>query len=212
VFGAVSEAEARLARQTLRAARIAVVPNGIPDLDPGRSPPLPPRAGRPAVVAAGRIGAQLQPAETARILAGLADAADVRWIGGAPGDEDAPLRAAGIPVTGWMPREQALDALGRAAVLVHWSAWDGLSLTVLEALARDVVVIGSDIPPNREILGEQQVPRSPDAAVALVRKVLSDPREREHLLAQQRRRRVAFGAQRMIDEWCALYARIASTG
>ena len=107
LLGAVSEAEATLARDGLHAPRVAVVRNGIPELD--GEPVAPTERAEPVVVATGRIAAQRRPAATARILAALAPAARVSWIGG--GEDDAPLREAGIPVTGWLPREQALARL-----------------------------------------------------------------------------------------------------
>jgi glycosyltransferase involved in cell wall biosynthesis len=207
LVGAVSEAEARLARDGLRARRVAVVSNGIPELDDGVAE-RPLDRGEPAVVAAGRIAEQRRPAATAGILAQLAPVARVAWIGGG-GDNDVarPLHEAGIPVTGWLSRSEALQRLGEATVYLHWSAWDGQSLAVLEAIARDVVVIASDIPANREIVGKRQVCADERAAVELARAVLADPALRAELLAEQRRRAPAFGARRMAAEWLALYER-----
>jgi glycosyltransferase involved in cell wall biosynthesis len=208
LVGAVSEAEAVLAREVARARRVAIVRNGIPELDPGAEPGASPRPERPLVVAAGRIGPQRRPAETARILAALTDLADLAWIGAAPRDEDAPLRAAGVRVTGWLPRAETLAALGAATVYVHWSAWDGLSLALLEALAHDAVVVASDIAANREVVGASQVCSTEAEAIAVARAVLEDPALREELLARQRERRRAFGATRMTSEWEAVYTRL----
>jgi len=207
LVGAVSEAEAALARDGLRAPRVAVVRNGIPELDDGVvERPL--ARGEAAVVAAGRIAAQRRPAATARILSQLAPVARVAWIGGGGDDDDArPLHEAGIPVTGWLPRGDALQRLDEATVYLHWSAWDGQSLAILEAIARDVVVIASDIPANREIVGARQVCADERAAVELARAVLADPALRAELLGEQRRRAPAFGARRMAVEWLALYER-----
>ena len=88
MVGAVSESEARFARE-LGARDVEVVPNGIPELD---RPPLRrrPSEGRPEVVAMGRIVPDRQPAATTRLMAAVADIADVAWIGSAP-DERAEL-------------------------------------------------------------------------------------------------------------------------
>ena len=59
----------------------------------------------------------------------------------------------GIPVTGWLDRTAALERLSEATVLLNWSSKDSHPLAVLEAMAKDVLVVASDIDPNRELLG-----------------------------------------------------------
>jgi glycosyltransferase involved in cell wall biosynthesis len=209
LVGAVSEAEGQLARTGLRASRVEVVRNGIPELDDGVPERSRERA-EPFVVTMGRITAQHNPAATARILSALAAHARVAWIGGSEGDSDSPVRAAGIPVTGWLPRREALARLAEASVYVHWSAWDGQSLAILEAISRDVVVIASDIPANREIVGARQVCADERSAIELARSVLSNPSLHAELLEEQHRRAPAFGARRMSAEWLAVYQRALS--
>lgn len=208
VVGAVSEAEAAQARDRLGARRVHVVVNGIPELDPGRIPAPADLRPTPFVVATGRIAAQRRPAETARILAAVADVADVAWIGAATFGEDAPLHAAGVEVTGWLSREEGLRRLAEATAYVHWSAFDGLSLALLEAMALDVVVVASDVEANREVLGDAQVRHDPAAAAALVREVLLDPRRRAELLAAQRSVRGRFSANRMAADWLSVYGEL----
>lgn len=210
VVGAVSQAEADFVRRNLRARHVAVVVNGVADLDTP-PPPMPRAAGRPLVVGMGRIGAARRPSESAHILSSVADLAEVRWVGGSVSDEDAVFTRAGVHVTGWLDRAAALEHLAAATIYVNWSAWDGLSLTVLEAMARDVVVIASDIPANREVLGLEQVRSTPPEAIALLRAVLREPTLHARLLGEQKRRRSAFGAARMVVEWCALYERVAAS-
>jgi glycosyltransferase involved in cell wall biosynthesis len=205
---AVSESEAAIAR-TLGARRVEVIPNGLPELDPGRIP-APRDRPRPLVCGAGRIGPARPPEAAARILGALAEVAAVEWIGASPAGEDAPLRAAGVPVTGWLAHAEALDRLAQATALLHWSAWDAQPLAVLEAMARDVVVVASDIPANRELLGLRQVCAGEAAATELLRRVVTDAALRDSLLADQRERRAAHGAERMTDRWLAVYAECAA--
>jgi len=94
-------------------------------------------------------------------------------------------------------------------VYLHWSAWDGLSLAVLEALAHDVVVVASDIPANRDVVGAEQVRGSEEGAIELIRAVLGDAGLRERLLAGQRERRGQWSAERMGDDWAGVYAGLA---
>jgi glycosyltransferase involved in cell wall biosynthesis len=206
MIGAVSTAEAHQARDVVGARNVVAVPNGIPELDePGMAPE---RDGRPRVLALGRIAAQRQPEACARILGRLHDVADVEWVGGAQShgcDGSLALKEAEIPVTGWLPRTSAQSRLSAATAYLHWTAWDGQPLSVLEALASDVVVVASDIPANREILGDDQVFTREEDATRFLRRVLAEPALAEELRTRQRERRVLYAARRMVVEWMATY-------
>jgi glycosyltransferase involved in cell wall biosynthesis len=210
MVGAVSKSEARLARD-VGATSVEVIPNGIPELDQPptatRSPSEP-----PAVVTVGRIVRQRQPAATARIMASVADIAAVEWIGGPGPDESlaGDVRALGIPVTGWLDRDVAVRRLSQATVLLNWSAWDSHPLGVLEAMAFDVLVIGSDIEANRDLLGAEQVRASEDQAAELLREVLTDRDRREELLETQRARSRPFAASQMARDWLRIYDRLTA--
>lgn len=123
--------------------------------------------------------------------------------------EAAALRDAGVPITGWLSREAVLDELGSAIAYLHWTGWDGLALSVLEAMARDVVVIASDIGPNREALGAEQVCSTEAEATELLRRVVTEPDFREQLLQSQRSRRKRYSAQRMVDKWFDAYELVS---
>jgi len=215
LVGAVSHSEAAEA-SALGAARIVTVPNGIPELDEPRPADARPSGGRALVAAGGRFVEQRRPVACARILSAVADEADVVWIGGAGrGDvPDAPevLAASGVHVTGWLPREAALRTLASASAYLHWTAWDGSPITVLEAMALDVVVIASDIAPNRELVGPDQVCGDEIEAATLIRRVLRDREFSEKLLAAQRARRGAYSANAMAAGWLEVYRRAMAGG
>ena len=210
LVGAVSSSEAEIARTSLGIRKVAVVRNGIPELDAGAAPVRSSKSPSPLVVAMGRAEAQRRPEECAQILAGVRDIADVEWIGGMSTSSmgETVLAQHGIKITGWLPRDAALDRLGQARAYLHWTAWDGQPLSVLEAMARDVVVVASDIPPNREILGDTQVCATPQEAVALLRELLTDTRTADEMLARQQAVRGAYGADRMAVDWLAVYERV----
>jgi glycosyltransferase involved in cell wall biosynthesis len=211
VIGACSQTVGEQARRGLAARRVAVVENGITELDPPGTAPAPvaPAAER-RVIALGRPSPQRRPEACARILGAVGDLAEIEWVGGGPeSDGIRALADAGIPVTGWLPRAETLDHLSRARVYLHWTAWDGLPLSILEALARDVVVVASDIGPNREVLGPEQVCSTEQEAIALVRAILSDPSLHDRLLTAQRARRGRYSAENMVDRWIGLYSSLA---
>jgi glycosyltransferase involved in cell wall biosynthesis len=208
VLAAVSTNEAELARTAAGARRVAVVGNGIPELDDPASVDAT-KVQPPTVVAMGRLDFSRQPEAVARILGAAADFASVTWVGGGPPGALGltALREAGVPVTGWLPREAAMEFLASATAYVHWTAWDGRPLSVLEAMARDAVVVASDIPANRELLSPEQVCDDEGSAVALLRAIVTDSDERERRLDFQRANRSQHSAERMVGEWLQLYAR-----
>lgn len=219
VVGAVSESEAACARER-GALRTIVIRNGIPELDAASltvggtsARPAPLRPAR--VIAGGRIVRQRRPDACAAILGAVAEFAQVAWVGG--GGEETPwtraareqLREAGAEPTGWVGRERWLSELERARVYVHWTSCDGLPLSVLEALASDTIVVASDIPPNREILGGEQVCATQEEAIALVERILVDDALASRLLEAQRERRRHFSAHAMVAAWLDVYGTVA---
>jgi glycosyltransferase involved in cell wall biosynthesis len=213
--GAVSEAEAALAREVAAEGKVVAVGNGVPELD-GLSPdgPIPAPSAPPRVITLGRITAQHIPDSTARILSSVSDVASVEWVGGG-GRGDVPVSVVtgrGVPVTGWVEQQRASELLRAATVCLHWTAWDGLPLAILEALANDVVVVARDIPPTREILGPQQVCGTEEQAVALIETILRDNAFREELLLEQRSRRGRYSAEQMVAAWRRLYERLTAGG
>jgi glycosyltransferase involved in cell wall biosynthesis len=73
-----------------------------------------------------------------------------------------------------------------------------------------VVVVASDIPANRELLGERQVCAGPEEAGALLRAAVTDGSMRAQLLENQRERRGRYSARRMVADWEAVYRRLIS--
>jgi glycosyltransferase involved in cell wall biosynthesis len=207
VVGACSLSEGEQARSLPGAHSVAVVPNGIDELSAGGHPLTRDQEPDPRIVAIGRPLPQRRPEACAHILSELRDRAEVRWLGGGSEDSDGAraLRAAGIPMSGWLPRSEVLEILADSLVYLHWTAWDGLPLSVLEALALDVIVVASDIGPNREVLGPEQVCRTEREAIELISRILEDPALRSRLRSDQRRRRRVHGADLMTRRWAALY-------
>jgi glycosyltransferase involved in cell wall biosynthesis len=214
VVGACSLSEGEQARALPGGGAVAVIPNGISELSAGangRAHDAQRVSPQPRVVAIGRPSPQRRPEACARMLSGVSDIAAVRWVGGGP---DSPgqraLLDAGVAVTGWKPRSETLTMVAGSTVYLHWTAWDGLPLSVLEAMANDVVVVASDIGPNREVLGPEQVCRTEAEAITLMRAILTNEDLRLRLLTKQRARRESYGADRMADEWIQLYRALVS--
>ncbi|GAB4003816.1 glycosyltransferase [Nocardioides ultimimeridianus] len=132
---ACSPYEAELAVE-LGHAQVVVVPNRA----------LHPPAGRAAyadapfrVVTVGRICAQKDWAQLIAVKRFAEDVfdlhADWEWLGGGDADGARALRANGIGVSDWLPREQVMARLAAAQVYVHTAAWEGAPVSIQEAAA-----------------------------------------------------------------------------
>jgi glycosyltransferase involved in cell wall biosynthesis len=161
----VSDAERVRGQQAGIHARYRVVPNGIdltafPEAGVEQRKAARARLGLsegPLVVCIARLSRQkgqdvlLQawPAVRAKV-----PEARVVLVGGGPTEEE--LREAageGVELVG--VREDVPDWLAAADVVAAPSRWDGMSLALLEAMARGRSVVATDVPGAREALGDE---------------------------------------------------------
>ncbi len=110
-------------------------------------------------------------------------------------------------------RNDALRIMRRLDVLWSTSGYEGLSNTVMEAMALGVPVVATDIPGNRDLVvpGETGylVPVGEKGRAEFIRhtrNLLNDP-DTARRLGENARRRVVehFSAEAMIDRYCELY-------
>jgi glycosyltransferase involved in cell wall biosynthesis len=207
---ACSQTEGAVAARLVGRGRVTVVLNGI---DPPVPVPVPATGPRRRsddcfrVVSVGRAAFQRRPdlvAEVALLLAGEPDI-EVRWIGDGP--ERAVLSRAGVSLTGWLGQEAAYKELGAADAVLHLSAFEGLPFALLEAMARRVPVIASDLPVIREVLGDTGVlvAGASEAAAAALR-LKADPAAGDDLAERAADRvRRHFTRSGMVDGALAAY-------
>jgi glycosyltransferase involved in cell wall biosynthesis len=185
---AVGPREAELAARLPGRQAVVQLPNVVRGLGP-RPPGAPERAPRDGLRLSmlGRISAQKGPDFFRRaVQLSRAWGLPLQWTwvgGGAPGEEAA-LRDAGALVTGWLPRQAALERLAAADVYVHTAAWEGFPVSVLEAAALDLPIVARRIP-ALEALGVPALCDTPEALVAAARSLLDRP-AREALRSRSR--------------------------
>jgi glycosyltransferase involved in cell wall biosynthesis len=148
---AVGPHEAELAARLPGRQAVVQLPNVVRGLRPppadacGTADP----GGALQLAMVGRISAQKGWeffAEAVRHSRGLGLPLRWTWVGGGAPDQEAALRNAGARVTGWLPRQVALDRLAAADVYVHTAAWEGFPVSVLEAAALGLPVVARRIP------------------------------------------------------------------
>lgn len=136
----------------------------------------------------GRITAQRDPdffVEVVTALRKRVPGLAARWIGGGDPAAIARLEAAGVEVTGWLPRSEALALLGRARLYVHTARWDGAPMSLIEATALGVPSLALSTPALTGQAAEWQA-TSATALAELAATAWSSPETREHILGDWR--------------------------
>lgn len=202
--------EARLlSRLSGRKAR--VLENAVDDsfLELTRRPPA---DGRPMVLAMGRVCYQKAPEAFAALVEHLRTAkVDARfvWVGNGEAAGEERLRAAGVEITGWVDRDDVQALLSQATVFVQTSRWEGMPLSVLQALASGVPCVVTDVVGNRDAVRQGVtgfVTRRPEETLGCVLRLLEDePLRRQFGDAARRDARRRFSSASFRARLLALY-------
>jgi glycosyltransferase involved in cell wall biosynthesis len=110
------------------------------------------------------------------------------------------------------------DLLGAADVVARPSLWEGLSVSLLEAMAAARPVVTTTIGSNLEVTRDGAVaslvpPKDPGALATAIRALVADPARRKELgrLGQEEQRsRYTMG--RMIDSYLGEYDHLLARG
>jgi len=103
----------------------------------------------------GRISLQKAPWVFADIAAKLnkqRDDIEFIWIGGGEEEDVTMLDKAGVQVTGMLDRKEALELIPSLDIYFQTSAYEGLSLALLEAQASGIPAVVTKIPGNDEVV------------------------------------------------------------
>jgi len=122
------------------------------------------------IVTVGRVTPQKDPAMFARAAAASRDRNDGHrwvWIGGGNRAETANLERSGVEVTGWVPRNECLAVLRSGSVYVHTAAWEGAPISILEAAAVGLPIVGRRIE-SLECLGIEPLFGSIDELIEII--------------------------------------------
>lgn len=212
----LTEAEARRARRAFvaRRDRLWVIPNGLADVSPELVHHHDADA-VPGVVMVARFAPPKRQRELVDVMARMADLPwTLTFVGDGPELEECARHgelALGDRVRFLGHRDDVTELLAEQDVLVLWSAYEGLPISVLEGMRAGLCCLGSDLPGMHELLGADGGLTAPDAEglADVLRTVLTDPALRTALGAAARRRFVErFTAGAVEEHTRAVYAAV----
>ncbi|RKF13223.1 glycosyltransferase [Alginatibacterium sediminis] len=96
---------------------------------------------KPRIVMLGRVSEQKGYRYFAKVAKFLEGKAQFVWIGGGETEGCRVLSQAGVEVSGWLSREQALLQLSQSDLYLHTAAWDGFPISVLEAAELQIPIM-----------------------------------------------------------------------
>lgn len=202
------QGEAKLLEQISQRAAF-VLENPVPDefFRIPRRPSTP-----PVVLTVGRVCEQKAPER----FADLALQAEIReigarfvWVGGGDEQGEARLRGAGVEVTGWLPADAVRQHMSQATLYVQTSRWEGMPLSVVQAMAAGLPCLVTDVVGNRDAIRHGRtglIAANTAELLTQIAHLLEQPSERARLgLAAQQDAQHRFGHDRFRRSLRTLY-------
>jgi len=151
---ACSDSEKKLVKENISNQRVVVIENSV---DLSKLPPLRVDRLRKSITRigiVGRITTARNPQQFARVALQFADNPNVNfvWIGGGDPLQEAALIDSGVEVTGWLSREEALEAMLTLDIYMQTSLWEGMPVAVIEAQCLGIPCVVTDVVGNRDII------------------------------------------------------------
>ncbi|MFM0308388.1 glycosyltransferase [Paraburkholderia sp. RL17-383-BIF-A] len=168
-----------------------------------------PRPSR-CVVTVGGIRRQKNPELFAEI-ARLFKRRDVEFVWIGDGDEAAKkvLADANVTVTGWLSRSIAMEKVKGAEAYLSTSSWEGMPISIIEAMALGTPIVASSCPGNIDVLSHARtgmIFNSAEEAVASLTRMMEDDNFRIAMAERaQDEVRKRFSEDRFFDDVTALY-------
>lgn len=134
-------------------------------------------------VTTGRIAPQKNPVLFNRIANAMPHHSFL-WVG------DGPLRSAlnapNITVTGYIPRSEAIAHVTHAKVYLQTSLWEGMPVSLLEAMAAEKAVVASNVIGNKDLIIHDDTgilcdPEKPDQFIDILTDLMSSESKRLEL-------------------------------
>ncbi len=165
----------------------------------------------------GRISLQKAPwvfADIARKVNAKRDDVEFIWIGGGEKEDVDNLESAGVKITGMIDRSDALRELSTLDIYFQTSAYEGLSLALLEAQASGIPAVVTKIPGNDEVVqhGETGYVGENEEILMTHLEALIDSESLREEMGKQARKNTEkyFSLKAMADQYKKKYKEMAN--
>lgn len=165
------------------------------------------------IVTSGRISYQKNPALFNDIALGYKDDKRISflWIG--DGELRHELAAPNITVTGWIRKDEALAYLAQADIYLSTSLWEGLPISVLEAMGLEKPLVLSDCVGNRDLVTDNGFICRCDADYSMTIDTLTGDHGKRKAMGRRSKKlyQEKFSLEQMIAGYAQLYKTIAKS-
>lgn len=133
------------------------------------------------ILGVGRLCAQKVPGKFSKLVSEIRTRhpmVEAIWIGDGEESYKEELLSSGVIVTGWLNRDELCKELEKGGVYVSTSAWEGLPLSTLEAMAFQLPSVVTDCVGNRDVIAHGQtgyICSSDEQLLSYALKLLGDP-------------------------------------
>ncbi|CAB3804632.1 hypothetical protein LMG28614_06042 [Paraburkholderia ultramafica] len=163
------------------------------------------------IVTVGGIRVQKNPRLFAEIARSFnRDDAEFVWIGDGDADFKRTLEDAGVRVTGWLTRGEVIDAVAQADIYLSTASWEGMPISLIEAMTLGTPVIASDCPGNIDTIRHDStgvIYQTAPEATLLIKRMMDDDVFREGLSRRaQQEARKRFSEDRFFNNFVLLYS------
>jgi glycosyltransferase involved in cell wall biosynthesis len=163
----------------------------------------------------GRISLQKAPwvfADIARQVSMKRNDVEFIWIGGGEKEDVEMLADAGVEITGMLDRCEALQLVPSLDIYFQTSAYEGLSLALLEAQASGIPAVVTKIPGNDEVVQHGEtgfVGESEEALMVFLEELIDSQSKRKAMgKAAKQHTEEHFSLSAMADQYKAEYMKM----
>ncbi|UTW02466.1 glycosyltransferase [Amphritea atlantica] len=159
----------------------------------------------------GRISYQKNPYLFFEVAQYFSSNADIEfiWIGGGDQEMQDLLERQGVTVSGWLEREEAINALTGLDIYLQTSLWEGMPLSVIEASLSGIPAVVTNVIGNRDVVENGVTGYICDDKFAIaeaIERLLLDKGHREKLGDESRSKGLGrFSMERLLSDYSKVY-------